>query len=820
MFGKSMLVPICIVGVLIAALFPAAAIAADSSEGGFHISQWTGETWEEIYQHQFQVQYSTEAFTVDVVDGKVVLRIVQVGTPFADIDKISLMVDGQELIPEYAQYAGNGQSILEDILDLDHNVVLAHEQEIEVCWDAPGSQATMYLTANEYGHAWPFHFPEVGYATYEMGSNTGSITVDGLITETDGTVALYSPFWSPATGHPDGYTYIYACDDDQYVYFSLDITMDNTNEYGDDWAELTILKSDGSGQAFRITDFDTTWGRSGFGLTSKVSYKHETCEFAIPKSIVGDEDIKFGLAYYGTGGVPPYGISLAYHKLTINGNSSDEQVFYVGDKIDIEGWVTGSAYINGAPPPAKSSYALVYWGLEVDGPSGHENPDDEDYHSGSGNQSSGVTNGSISLSYALTDPGLHTVTLYLGAVVDGWIAGQTGNTEVHDDDETYIYLTFYAVTDGYDFDPAVDLAVTINGSSDQGQEFQVGDTLDIDGYVTSYAYINSTSEESYAVVYWELEVFGPSGNPWDDDYDYHEGSGYIEARADDENISLSYYLSDPGPHTITLYSGAEVEGWVARDTGDIFVYDWDEDQVSISFNVVNPNNPPTADPDGPYAGVIGSPITFNGTGSYDPDDDPLTYSWDFGDGNDGAGVTPSHTYNASGTYTVCLTVNDGQVDSDQVCTTAIVRDAQDLKEWAIDELNALKSQVNKAGKGKLGEAIKCLNKSLSDERWVDGSHLSRDRGGDVFSSEKDAVNKLMEIIRKPSHFGASAAVVMEIRNIIELKILEADRLLAQTALDEAGLDSPFMSEGETATDNGEYGKAVGYYRKAWEAAYR
>jgi len=817
MFGKSMLVPICIVGVLIAALFPAAAITADSSESGFHISQWTGGTWDEIYQHQFQVQYSTEAFTVNAVDGKVVLRIVQEGTPFADVDQISLMAGGEVLVPEYARYTENGQSMLEDILDLDHNVVLAHEQEIEVCWDAPGSQATMYLTANEYGHGWPFHFPEAGYATYEMGSNTASITVDGLITETDGTVPLYSPFWSPATGHPDGYTYIYACDDDQYVYFSLDITMDNTNEYGDDWAELTILKSNGSEQAFRITDFDTTWGKTGFGLTSKVSYKHETCEFAIPKSIIGNGDIEFSLAYYGTGSPSGYGINLAYHKLTINGNSSDEQVFYVGDTIDIEGTVTGSAYINGALPPAESSYAVVYWGLRVLGPSGNPWKEDYDYHEGAGYQSSGVTNGSISLSYALTDPGLHTVTLYLGAVVEGWIAGPTGNTDVYEEDETYIQLSFYAVTYGYDFDPAVDLAVTINGSSDQGQEFHVGDTLDIDGYVTSWASIEGPGCIG-AHLEWSLWVSGPSGPESDwgyyDDYNCYEGANYsAEVYAYNENVSFPYLLTAPGIHNITLYS----EAWVEWDDGGDA--DGDDASVSLSFNVTD-NYPPIADPDGPYAGVIGSPITFNGTGSYDPDDDPLTYTWDFGDGNNGTGVTPSHTYNASGTYTVCLTVNDGQVDSDQVCTTAIVRDAQDLKEWAIDGLNALKSQVNKAGRGKLTEAIQCLDESLSGQLWKDGTHLSRQNGSDVFDSETDSVNTLMGIIGKPRQFGASAAVVSQIRDIIRNRILEADRLLAQTALNEAGRDSTYMSQAKTATDNGAYAKAVGYYLKAWQAAYR
>jgi len=236
-FGKSMLASICIVGALIIALLPAAVVGAGSSDSGFHISQWTGETWEQIYQHQFQVQYSTEAFTVDEVDGKVVLRIVQVGTPFADIDQISVMVDGEELAPEYARYTGSGESILEDILELDHNVVVAHEQEIEISWDVPAGNdgVTVYLTANEYGHGVPLHFPKTGYATYDMGSNIGTITVDGLIDETDGTVPLYSPYWQSSSGHPDGYTYIYVCDDEEYVYFSLDVTGDNTNEYGEDF---------------------------------------------------------------------------------------------------------------------------------------------------------------------------------------------------------------------------------------------------------------------------------------------------------------------------------------------------------------------------------------------------------------------------------------------------------------------------------------------------------------------------------------------------------------------------------------------------------
>ncbi|MCY4027767.1 MAG: PKD domain-containing protein [Acidobacteria bacterium] len=50
---------------------------------------------------------------------------------------------------------------------------------------------------------------------------------------------------------------------------------------------------------------------------------------------------------------------------------------------------------------------------------------------------------------------------------------------------------------------------------------------------------------------------------------------------------------------------------------------------------------------------------FDGSGSSDPNDDTLTYAWDFGDGSRGSGVTATHVYRAPGTYEVALTVSDG-----------------------------------------------------------------------------------------------------------------------------------------------------------------
>ena len=56
-------------------------------------------------------------------------------------------------------------------------------------------------------------------------------------------------------------------------------------------------------------------------------------------------------------------------------------------------------------------------------------------------------------------------------------------------------------------------------------------------------------------------------------------------------------------------------------------------------------------------------ITFSAAGSSDPDGDSMTFSWTFGDGNDGTGLTTSHTYLTSGDYVVRLTVGDGTYET-------------------------------------------------------------------------------------------------------------------------------------------------------------
>jgi len=80
------------------------------------------------------------------------------------------------------------------------------------------------------------------------------------------------------------------------------------------------------------------------------------------------------------------------------------------------------------------------------------------------------------------------------------------------------------------------------------------------------------------------------------------------------------------------------------------------------------NHTPKAEAGSDKSGKVGEEISFSGSESKDPDDDNLTYTWDFGDGKQDSGMDVKHVYTAAGSYTVTLTVNDGKggTDSDTI----------------------------------------------------------------------------------------------------------------------------------------------------------
>ena len=56
----------------------------------------------------------------------------------------------------------------------------------------------------------------------------------------------------------------------------------------------------------------------------------------------------------------------------------------------------------------------------------------------------------------------------------------------------------------------------------------------------------------------------------------------------------------------------------------------------------------------PTSGAAPLTVSFDGTGSSDPQSETLSYAWNFGDGTTSTAVSGTHTYTAAGTYTADL----------------------------------------------------------------------------------------------------------------------------------------------------------------------
>jgi PKD repeat protein len=81
---------------------------------------------------------------------------------------------------------------------------------------------------------------------------------------------------------------------------------------------------------------------------------------------------------------------------------------------------------------------------------------------------------------------------------------------------------------------------------------------------------------------------------------------------------------------------------------------------------------PSARIAGPYTATEGAAVRLDASASSDPDGDPVTFAWTFGDGSTGTGATPTHTYADNGTYTVHLRVTDSHGAFATAMTTVTV----------------------------------------------------------------------------------------------------------------------------------------------------
>ncbi len=122
-----------------------------------------------------------------------------------------------------------------------------------------------------------------------------------------------------------------------------------------------------------------------------------------------------------------------------------------------------------------------------------------------------------------------------------------------------------------------------------------------------------------------------------------------------EGAEIARTFDKPGIYTAQLT--------VTDDSGAVNAVATDSLQIAV-------NHQPVADA-GPDIFTDKSTVTLDGTRSVDGDGNPLTYSWDFGDGAKAEGAVVTHTYDQGGSYPVVLVVDDGTGLSNATARTAI-----------------------------------------------------------------------------------------------------------------------------------------------------
>jgi len=93
------------------------------------------------------------------------------------------------------------------------------------------------------------------------------------------------------------------------------------------------------------------------------------------------------------------------------------------------------------------------------------------------------------------------------------------------------------------------------------------------------------------------------------------------------------------------------------------------------------NQPPITDAGMDITALVNQEISFDAIQSYDPDNDPLTYFWNFGDGATETEEKANHTYLYSGQYIVTLMVSDEEFSDLDIITVNIYNQSVIISEF-------------------------------------------------------------------------------------------------------------------------------------------
>ncbi len=157
---------------------------------------------------------------------------------------------------------------------------------------------------------------------------------------------------------------------------------------------------------------------------------------------------------------------------------------------------------------------------------------------------------------------------------------------------------------------------------------------------TSFAVTTASPVQSYPVSFDASASSDSDAGVSIASYSWNFGDGSIQTTA---TPTISHTFSQPGTYTVTL-TVTNTIGLTSMQSQSLSV-----DELPSSIFNMSPSSPP-----------VGQTVTFEGSGSVDPDGSIVNYSWNFGDGSStsGSSAAATHNYTAPGIYPVALTVTD------------------------------------------------------------------------------------------------------------------------------------------------------------------
>ncbi len=200
--------------------------------------------------------------------------------------------------------------------------------------------------------------------------------------------------------------------------------------------------------------------------------------------------------------------------------------------------------------------------------------------------------------------------------------------------------------------------------------------------------------------------------------EYQYTSSAVDPDGDDIRYRFDWGDGNMSNWTAFVPSNTSVSlnySWASISTFAVLVLAQDENGLNSSWSL--PLNvtvsaidfegePPVADFSVPSNASTNQTIVFDASGSFDEDGVIISYFWDFGDGKNGNGSSPSHIYENPGEYYVILTVTDNNGDT---CNkTMLVNVASDVEEAASEDKQILPTYFGFIFIGASGVILVCL----------------------------------------------------------------------------------------------------------------